>query len=281
MSQRRSSTSTLLVVLLALAVLAALAGFSLLDRVGDDESGGGDSSGGGLPEGFTQLPDDVFFERVYGAQRAAGSWALHQEDERGGTPVNALDAETELTPEGVDSSNEVAQCCTQANELVEFEIRVVDGVYYVAGLPSEKPWWKVDPTAGARQLGIAQSMDPYISQATDAADLQAAAEEITLVGPDNIDGVPTAHYRVTLSPTPPEGSGAQPLPEDAQAVIDFWVDEQDRPVQVVLTLEAGREKVVKTSRYSQYGEDFDIAAPPADQTTATIPEADVPDQPAP
>jgi len=275
MSERRSPTSTLLVVLLGLAVLGALAGFALLDRVGGDEAGSGTSEGG-LPDGFEQLPEDVFFERVYGAQRSAGSWALHQEDERGGQPIGALDAETELTGDGTDSSNQVSQCCTQDNELVRFEIRVVDGVYYTKGFPSEKPWWKVDPEAGAKQLGIAQSMDPYISQTTDAEDLQSATESITLVGPDSVDGVETVHYRAALSPTPPEGSGAQPLPEGAEATIDFWVDGDNRPVQVILTLEAGKEKVVKTSRYSRYGEDFDIAVPPAGQTTTKTPQAEVP-----
>lgn len=284
MSQRRSSTSTLLVVLLALVVLAALAGFALLDRVSSD--GAEDASGhdgtsdadGGLPEGFQRIPDEVFFERVYGAQRAAGSWHLHQEEERDGQPYRALDASTELTGEGTNSDNEFSECCTEANEVVQFQIRVVDGVYYVEGMPSEKPWWKVDPTAGAKQLGIAQGMDPFITQKTDAEGLQEAAEEISLVGPDNIDGVPTAHYRVTLSAEPPSGAPEDVAPTDSRATIDFWVDSSDRPVQVVLTAEAGEQKIVKTSRYSRYGEDLDITAPPAGQTTTKVPDAPVPQQ---
>lgn len=280
MSSRRSSTSTLLVVLLALLVLAAVAGFALLDRVngGEPGAGGHGSAEGGLPEGFERLPDEVFFERVYGAQRAAGSWHLHQEEQRNGQPFRALDATTELSAEGTNSSNEVSECCTQANEIVQFEIRVVDGVYYVHGFPTERPWWEVDPSAGAQQLGIAQGMDPYITQKTDAAELQQATEEITLVGPDNIDGVATAHYRVTLSAEPPEGAPAQTAPTDTEAVIDFWVDSSDRPVQVEFAAEAGEQEVVKTSRYSRYGEDFDIAAPPAGQTTTKAPEAVAPQQ---
>lgn len=262
-------------VLLALAVLAALAGFALLDRVGGDGSG---ASAGGLPEGFERLPDEVFFERVYGAQRAAGSWHLHQEEERDGQPLRALDATTQLSAEGTNSSNEISQCCTRANEVVQFEIRVVDGIYYVKGLPTERPWWKVDPTAGPRQLGVAQGMDPYISQKTDARELQAATEQITLVGPDNIEGVSTAHYRVMLSAEPPEGAPAEMAPTDSQAVVDFWVDSSDRPVQVTLTAEAGDQRIVKTSRYSRYGEDFDISAPPAGQTTTTVPDAPAPQE---
>lgn len=280
MSSRRSSTSTLLVVLLALAVLGALAGFALLDRVSGDAPGaeGSGSAGGGLPEGFDRLPDEVFFERVYGAQRAAGSWHLHQEEERDGQPFRALDATTELSAEGTNSSNEVSQCCTEANELLRFEIRVVDGVYYVHGFPTERPWWKVDPAAGPRQLGVAQGMDPYVSQETDAEELQEATEQLALVGPDNIDGVPTAHYRVTLSAEPPEGAPAEMAPTDTQAVIDFWVDSSDRPVQVTLTAEAGDQEIVKTSRYSRYGDDFEIAAPPAGQTTTRVPDAAAPQQ---
>lgn len=270
-------------MLLALVVLAALAGFALLDRLNGDESGADapGAAGGGLPEGFDRLPDDVFYERVYGAQRAAGSWHLHQEEERDGQPRRALDATTELSAEGTNSSNEVSECCTQANEVVQFEIRVVDGVYYVSGLPTERPWWKVDPSAGPRQLGVAQGMDPYISQQTDAQELQEATERITLVGPDNIEGVSTAHYRVTLSAEPPEGAAAETPPTDAQAVIDFWVDSSDRPVQVTFTAEAGDQKIVKTSRYSRYGEDFDISAPPADQTTTKVPDAAAPQEQSP
>lgn len=273
MPERRSRTSTLAVVLLALLVLAALAGFALLDRVaGDgDAAGHGKASEGGLPEGFTRLPDDLFFERVHGAQKLAGSWAIHQERERAGQLSSALDATSEIVQGGPDTVAEVQWL--SGSELVRLEVRVVDSVYYVKGFPTERPWWRVDPQGSPRDLAVARHLDRLVAQTTDAEEIQPHVERVTLVGPDNLDGVAVAHYRIDMRPAR-EVVGPS-APEGASTVLDVWVDEADRPVRVVTEVAFGDDSIVTTSDFSRYGEDFPIEAPPAGQVTTAPPEVDV------
>lgn len=264
MSDRRPRGSRILVVLLALAVLGALAGFSLLDRLAD--GGHGEDKEGALPEGFSRVPEDVFFERVFGAQKAGGSWQIEQVQTRGGQPMSSYEATSEIVNGGLDT--DVTVSWPQGEEVVDLEVRVIDGIYYVKGFETQKPWWKVDPTSDPVALGTAQQIDRYITQVTDAAEIQPLVEKVTLVGPDNIDGITTAHYRVDIAPA---ADLIKSAPKDSSTIVDVWVDAEDRPVRSVTTVTWGEEELVTTTDFRKYGEDFPLEAPAAAEVTTERP----------
>lgn len=256
--------STVIAVVTALVVLAVLVGFVALGP-GDDEEQGKE----GMPSGFEPIPSDLIFDRVYGAQRAAGSWHIDQVRSVAGQTTNKLVADTEITTVGENSDNTLSLCCSQDDgSFVELEIRSVGGVYYTAGLPTEKKWWRVDPVAGTEAAALAEQIKGLVTQET-STELQKSLESVDVVGADRVAGVETVHYRVTmksLEVTPSPGATATP-PGPVDVVLDLWVDSDDRPIRLRLQIGEGSNEILSTSTYSEYGEDFDIAAPDATEVT--------------
>lgn len=262
MSSRRSST--LVAVATSLAVLALLVGFVALG------SGGGadeESTDGALPSGFERIPEDTFFDRVYGAQRAAGSWHLDQVKEVGGRTGSTLSADTVVSGDGTDTRSELTMCCFEDGSMLELEVIGLQGAFYTAGLPSAKRYWRVDPAAGDSSAALARQIADLVSQET-SFDLQDAVESVELIGKDRVVEAETAHYVITLDTGALGGDGTK-----VPATVDVWVDEGERPVRSRLEIGAGAQEVVSTSTYTLYGEDFTIEAPPASQVTDRTPRA--------
>ncbi len=267
MSWNMSLRSTLFSVVLALALLAGITAFVAL--ADDDEDGG--AAGGGLPEGFSAIPEDVFVERVFGAQRAEQSWHMEQQKSVNGTPGTLIRIDTEEGGERTDASLEISR---QDGSTVPLRVIAIDGVYYAKGLNTAKPWWQADPSDGEAQATAVQTFAELLASQT-SENLGDAIDEVELVGPDSVDGVTTAHYRLHLTQpvAAPPGSTPVPTPEgQPEATLDVWVDAQDRPIKLVSTAVLEGSEVVYTTTYSSYGAPFGIKAPPANQVTDEVPE---------
>src|SRR5687767_2020789 len=93
MPDSMSRRSTLLAIVLAVLLLGVTTAFVAFAP--EDDEDGGTSTGGGLPDGFASIPEDLFVERVFGAQRAAGSWHMEQQKTANGLPGTSIRLDTE------------------------------------------------------------------------------------------------------------------------------------------------------------------------------------------
>lgn len=267
MSWNMSARASVLAVVLALVLLGATTTFVAF---APDDEGGSGAGGGGLPEGFTEIPEDVFVERVFGAQRAEASWHMEQEKSVNGTPGTLIRLDTESGGERVHASMEIAR---PDGTTAPLQVIAIDDVYYAKGLNSERPWWKADPAAGQAQATAAQSFEELLAVQT-SGDLGDAVTGIELVGPDRVDGVTTAHYRLRLTQpvAAPPGSTPTATPEgQPEATLEVWVDARDRPIRLVTTTVVDDAEVVVATTFSSYGADFGISPPPARQVTSAVP----------
>ena len=100
-------------------------------------------------------------------------------------------------------------------------------------------------------------------------------EKLELLGEEEVDGVVTHHYRITIDPA--DYLKAMEFPDamkeflPKQMVTEMWVDGDNLPRKFAQTIEtpspAGGEPVPSTTEgtYSDFGVDVDIEAPSADQ----------------
>jgi hypothetical protein len=171
------------------------------------------------------------------------------------------------------------------------EQRVLDGVVYQrpAGeergtLPDGKTWTKIDLARLAKtgSAGRAQVSDPaepvrYLKN--------LGSEDVTRLGTRTLDGTPTTHYRLSVPVSALSQGDAGQERELRRRLgtstlpLDLWLDGQGRLRQerVRLTLHPldrktpGQENAAVTSttvlRFSDYGTEVRVGAPPAGDTT--------------
>lgn len=146
-------------------------------------------------------------------------------------------------------------------------------------LGTSDKWVKID-------LSDPNSLFGMIGKATDPEVMFKALEEpkkLELVGPEDVDGVATNHYRITLDPTKYlaamdfPAAMADMLPKEL--VTEMWVDADDLPRKFAQTIEipaVGGGKPTTSSTegtYSDFGTDVEIEAPPASEVTEDFPGA--------
>ena len=140
-------------------------------------------------------------------------------------------------------------------------------------------WLKID-------LSDPNSLFGMIGKATDPEVMFKAMEspkKLELVGSEDVDGVETNHYRITMDPTQYlkamefPAAMADMLPKEL--VTEMWVDGDNLPRRFAQTIEVpamgggGATSSTTEGTYSDYGTDVEIEAPPADQVTESFPGA--------
>lgn len=152
-----------------------------------------------------------------------------------------------------------------------------------------KRWMKIDLGAIAES-----SEDPAMAEAmTSGMDSmgQSPAQQMGMlldspnmefVGEDKIDGVATRHYKgsLTLKEALEANKSLEVLDEkereklvkqlEASGIEDYrieaWVDENDLPVRIDVTMETPEGTVEMSQRMSDFGADLSVKAPPAEKT---------------
>jgi hypothetical protein len=134
-------------------------------------------------------------------------------------------------------------------------------------------WLKID-------LSDPDSLFGMIGKATDPEVMFKAMEtpkKLELVGTEEVDGVETNHYRITLDPTQYlkamefPAAMAEMLPKEL--VTEMWVDADNLPRKFTQTTEiaamGGGKPTSSTTEgtYSDFGTDVEIEAPPASEVT--------------
>jgi hypothetical protein len=155
----------------------------------------------------------------------------------------------------------------------DMDIRMVDGVMYLSmGELTKGRFWKIDPSdphGPLASLGMDQLMD-QMDPAKALGSMKEGISRVTYVGDE--DGLD--HYELTIDLEKMMDSMGSKLPPAALAQLpdavtyDIWLDDQDRFTKMTmddLPLAGGTSSMALT--VSDWGEDVDIEAPPADQVT--------------
>ncbi|MFI9803230.1 hypothetical protein ACIHEJ_02445 [Streptomyces sp. NPDC052301] len=191
---------------------------------------------------------------------------------------------------GVADLKDGASRVTLTSQGSTVEQRVLDGVVYQkpsgeqrGAVPGGKTWMKIDLRRLAAKGSAAQS------RVSDPAEplrylKDVGAEDVTRLGRQTLGSTPTTHYRVSVPVSAlSQGDSAreQQLRRElgkSSLPVDLWLDGQGRLRQesVRLTLHPlkgktpGRENTAVTSttvlRFSDYGTQAEVAAPPAGDT---------------
>lgn len=161
------------------------------------------------------------------------------------------------------------------------EVILIDQAMYMKSpaLGTGDKWTKID-------LSDPNSLFGMIGKATDPEVMFKSLQspkKLELIGTEDVDGVATNHYRITLDPAQYLSAMEFPaamvdmLPKEL--VTDMWVDADNLPRKFSQTLDvastAGGSATSSTTEgiYSDFGTEVDIEAPPADEVTEGLPGA--------
>ncbi len=222
--------------------------------------------------GSAELSAEEFYPAVMNAMRGAETFAFSTTSGEGAE---------ESTVSGVarfgGDSVEMKASSTGAQAM---EMIMVDQMMYMKApdMGLGEKYLKID-------LSDPKSLFGMIGKATDPEVMFKAMEtpeKLEFLGEEEVDGVVTNHYRITIDPTDylkamdfPE-SMAGSLPKEM--VNEMWVDADNLPRKFSQTSQTpapgGGAPVATTTQgfYSDFGKDVEISAPPADQiSTQTLP----------
>ncbi|WP_235735017.1 DUF7537 family lipoprotein [Nocardioides alcanivorans] len=149
----------------------------------------------------------------------------------------------------------------------EMEVILVDGVMYMTmPIEGQSGYMKIDPKANPE---LAEQMEGLggFDMASMTKAFTEGLEDVKTVGTEDIDGVSTTHYTVTVSTDAATGmlsglQGAEGVELPESLTYDIWLDEQGRIAQMEADLDA--QGTMKMNVFD-YGADVSIKAPPADQ----------------
>lgn len=206
-----------------------------------------------------------FYPAVIGALREAESFNFSSTSETLGQPMT-LSGQASLGDDGmaVKASSTGAQA---------MEIILLDQVMYVKSpaMGTGEKYLEIDLSDPSSLLGL-------LGKATDPEVMFEAMEtpkKLELIGEEEVDGVATHHYRVTVDPAAyfeaMEFPAAMKEFMPQEMVTEMWVDADNLPRKFAQTVEipspSGGNPVASTTEgtYSDFGVDVDIEAPSADQ----------------
>ena len=212
---------------------------------------------------LAELSVDEFYPAVMAALRDAGTFAF--ETTSGGTGQSqTMSGQARFSDEGVEMK--ASGTGAQAMDMI-----LIDQAMYMKSpdLGTGDKWLKID-------LSDPNSLFGMIGKATDPEVMFKAMEspkKLELVGSEEVDGVETNHYRITLDPSKyleamefPTAMGDM-LPDEL--VTEMWVDADNLPRKFAQTTEVAGAAGSSTTEgtYSDFGVDVDIEAPPSSEVT--------------
>lgn len=216
---------------------------------------------------LAELSVDEFYPSVMDALRSAETFAFETTSGSAGQS-QTMSGQARFSDEGVEMK--ASSAGAQAMDMI-----LVDQAMYMksADLGTGDKWLKID-------LSDPNSLFGMIGKATDPEVMFKAMEapkKLELVGSEEVDGVETNHYRITLDPSKYleamefPAAMADMLPDEL--VTEMWVDADDLPRKFAQTMEipaaGGGQGTSSTTEgtYSDFGLDVDIEAPPASEVT--------------
>ena len=216
---------------------------------------------------LAELSVDDFYPSVMAAMRDAGSFRFTTTSDSAGQ-AQEMTGEARFGDGGVEMK--ASSTGAQAMDLI-----LVGQAMYMKSpaLGTGDKWLKID-------LSDPSSLFGMIGKATDPEVMFKAMEspkKLELVGGEEVDGVETNHYRITMDPTSYlkamdfPAAMADMLPKEL--VTDMWVDADNLPRKFAQTVEVKAANGGPTTTgntegtYSDFGTDVEIEAPPASEVT--------------
>lgn len=239
-----------------------------------DGASTGTSTDAGSGTGSGSLDKDTFFATIAAAQKEAGSYKATGTTSTQGASV------TTNSEARYDGDKLLAHSRTSPQGTEQYESVLADGVIYLqgAGLPVPAgKWLKFDPKD---KSNASSPLAPILALADPQKQLAVfgSPKDLTLVGDENVEGVDTSHYRVTVeSAAFAKNAG---LPAEAtkllppELTIDLWLDSDNRPIKMRQEFEIQGSKSTTEQVYSDYGTDVTIDVP-ADKDTVTPRQAGI------
>ncbi|RYC14148.1 hypothetical protein [Nocardioides zhouii] len=221
----------------------------------------------GAEASLAELSVDDFYPSVMAALREAETFTFTTTSDSAGQ-AQEMAGEARFADEGVEMK--ATGTGAQAMEMI-----LVDKAMYMKSpsFGTGDKWLKID-------LSDPNSLFGMIGKATDPEVMFKAMEspkKLELVGSEDVDGVETNHYRITMDPTQYlkamefPAAMADMLPKEL--VTDMWVDADNLPRRFTQTVEVkasgGGAPTTSTTEgtYADFGADVEIEAPPASQVT--------------
>jgi hypothetical protein len=264
------------------AALVLAVGIAVSACSDDSGTGSSTSAAGGTTDEATdgseepaeaaaaELSADDFYPSVMAAMREAETFRFETVSESAGRS-QTMSGQARFDDDGI----EMKASSTGGQEM---EMILVGKAMYMrsADMGTGDKWLKID-------LSDPDSLFGMIGKATDPEVMFKAMEtpkKVELLGQEDVDGVATNHYRITLDPRQYVAAMEFPaamadmLPKEM--VTEMWVDGDDLPRKFSQALElpaqAGGTGTSSTSEgtYSDYGTEVQIEAPPADQVTEDL-----------
>ena len=216
---------------------------------------------------LAELSVDDFYPSVMAAMKDAETFAFETTSGSAGQ-TQAMAGQARFSDAGVEMK--AASTGAQAMEMI-----LVGQAMYMKSpdLGAGDKWLKID-------LSDPDSIFGMIGKATDPEVMFKAMEapkKLELVGSEDVDGVETNHYRITLDPAQYldamdfPAAMADMLPKEM--VTEMWVDADNLPRKFAQTMEVpavgGGQATSSTTEgtYSDFGADVEIEEPPASEVT--------------
>jgi hypothetical protein len=240
------------------------------DEPADDAT---EESGASAGASLAELSVDDFYPSVMAAMREAGTFTFETVSDTAGQS-QTMAGQARFSDAGMEMK--ASSTGAQAMELI-----LLGKAMYMKSpqLGTGDTWVKID-------LSDPDSLFGMIGKATDPEVMFKAMEspkELELLGTEDVDGVSTGHYRITMDPTQYvkamgfPAAMADMLPQEL--VTEMWVDADNLPRKFAQTIEvpavAGGASSSSTTEgtYSDFGTDVEIEAPPADEVSEDFPGA--------
>lgn len=227
-----------------------------------------DTSGTPAGPALAELSVDDFYPSVMAAMREAGTFTFESVSDAAGQ-TQTMSGQARFSDAGMEmkASSDGAQ---------PMELILLGKAMYLksAELGAGDTWLKIDLSDPDSPFGM-------IGKVTDPEVMFKAMEspkKLELIGSEDVDGVATNHYRITMDPSryleamgfPAAMAGMLPQ----ELVTEMWVDGDDLPRKFAQTIDIGAadgDASTTEGTYSDYGADVEIEAPPADQVTEDLP----------
>ena len=278
LSRRLGAAALVLTVGVGVSACGGDSGSDDSSSSASDGSGSGDSSTDEATEdtsdeettdesSVAELSADDFYPSVMAAMEEAGSFTFTTTSDSAGQ-AQEMTGEARFGDDGIEMK-------ATGSGAQSMEMILIDKAMYMKSdaLGTGDKWLKID-------LSDPNSLFGMIGKATDPEVMFKAMEspkKLELIGSEEVDGVETNHYQITMDPTSyleamefPEAM-ADMLPKEL--VTDMWVDGDNLPRKFTQTVEVKTPnggpatKSTTEGTYSDFGTDVEVEAPPASQVT--------------
>ncbi len=267
---RRLGTATLLAALVATTAACGSEDDKATDASSGDSASSQETQEAAQAGDLEELTADEFYPSVMSALQDAEtmSFSITTGGDSGESDIAGV---MRYDEDGVDM--QAASDGEQAMEMV-----MLDQILYISGegmgLPEGKKWVKVDMNDPDNPLAM-------LGKSTDPSAMFAAMEapkKFELIGTEEVDGVATNHYNVVMDTA--AYIKAMEMPAQMTSLMpkeigmEMWLDAENRPVKFrqeveIPSMTGSGEPTTSTTEgnYSDFGDDVEIEAPPADEVS--------------